>query len=98
MAGSFNAQYQQVQPRVKAVCETYGLPYVQDSLFRRFVRLWKILLGVESMKIGYTSESGVPDCRDGMLPHPIKPVLTAAGWRREGAGGFSGESLAGSRW
>jgi len=48
-------QYQQVQPRVKAVCEKYGVPYVQESVFMRFVKLWKILLGVESMRIGVTT-------------------------------------------
>jgi len=48
-------QYQQVQPRVKALCEKYEIPYVQESVFARFVKLWKILLGVESMQIGYTS-------------------------------------------
>jgi fatty acid desaturase len=48
-------QYQQVQPRVKALCEKYDIPYVQQSVFRRFVKLWKILLGVESMRIGDTT-------------------------------------------
>lgn len=45
-------QYQQVQPRVKAVCEKYGLPYVQESIFARFRKLWRILLGVDSMQVG----------------------------------------------
>ena len=49
-------QYQQVQPRVEALCEQYGIPYVQEGLFTRFVKLWKILLGVESMRIGHTSK------------------------------------------
>ena len=43
-------QYRLAQPRVKAVCAKYGVPYVQESVFKRFVRLWKILLGVESMR------------------------------------------------
>jgi fatty acid desaturase len=47
-------QYQQVQPQVKALCEKYGIPYVQESIFRRFGKLWKILLGVESMRMGRT--------------------------------------------
>ena len=50
-------QYQQVQPRVKALCEKYDIPYVQESVFTRFVKLWKILLGVESMRIGDTTGS-----------------------------------------
>jgi fatty acid desaturase len=53
-------QYQQVQPRVKALCEKYDIPYVQESIFTRFVKLWKILLGVESMRIGDTSGSAEP--------------------------------------
>ncbi len=55
-------QYQQVQPRVKALCEKYGIPYVQESVFARLFKLWKILLGVESMRIWNTpvqSESAV---------------------------------------
>lgn len=48
-------QYQQIQPRVKALCEKYDVPYVQESVFRRFSKLWKILLGVESMRIGDTT-------------------------------------------
>ena len=53
-------QYQQVQPRVKALCEKYDIPYVQESVFKRFLKLWKILLGVESMRIGDTSGSVEP--------------------------------------
>ncbi len=47
-------QYQLAQPRVKAVCEKYGVPYVQESVFQRFAKLWKILLGMESMRIAET--------------------------------------------
>ena len=61
-------QYQQVQPRVEAVCEKYGIPYVQEGLFTRFVKLWKILLGVESMRIGHTSPTG--DLPNATLPAP----------------------------
>lgn len=48
-------QYQLAQPRVKAVCEKHGVPYVQESVFKRFVRLWRILLGVDSMRIADTT-------------------------------------------
>ncbi len=64
-------QYQLVQPRVRAVCEKYGLPYVQESLWKRFVKLWKILLGVESMRIGHTSQH-VDSTSDA-----AKPILPA---------------------
>lgn len=53
-------QYQQVQPRVKALCEKYGIPYVQESIFTRFAKLWKILLGIESMQIGDTTRNSEP--------------------------------------
>ena len=63
-------QYQQVQPRVEAVCKKYGIPYVQESLFTRFVKLWKILLGVESMRIGHTSKQGDPPAHNAIQPAP----------------------------
>ncbi len=63
-------QYRQAQPRVKAVCQKYGIPYVQESLFTRFFKLWKILLGVESMRIGHTSKRVDPAAHDAMLPAP----------------------------
>ncbi len=48
-------QYQMVQPRVKALCEKYDIPYVQESVWKRFAKLWRILLGVESMQIAMTT-------------------------------------------
>ena len=58
--GQIRDEYQQVQPRVKALCEKYDIPYVQESLFKRFVKLWKILLGVDSMRIADTTGSAEP--------------------------------------
>mmetsp|Transcript_17799 Transcript_17799/g.44966 ORF Transcript_17799/g.44966 Transcript_17799/m.44966 type:complete len:486 (+) Transcript_17799:177-1634(+) len=43
--------YQRCAPKVKAVCEKYGVPYVQENVF---VRLWKTLqigVGTKSMKV-----------------------------------------------
>jgi len=34
------SRYQRAQPKVKALCEKYGLPYTQESVFKR---LWKTL-------------------------------------------------------
>lgn len=61
-------QYQQAQSRVKAVCEKYGVPYVQGSVFKRFIRLWKILIGIDSMRIADTSASRSqrPLCEQGV--------------------------------
>jgi fatty acid desaturase len=69
-------QYQQVQPRVKALCEKYGIPYVQESIFTRFFKLWKILLGVESMRIGNTTGDVEPAAEVVDMTAP-RPTLTS---------------------
>jgi len=43
-------QYQKVQPRVKALCEKHGLPYVQESVFRRFSKMAKVFVGRTLMR------------------------------------------------
>lgn len=43
-------KYKQYQPKVKALCEKYGVPYTQDSLFNRVKRTLKIMVGDTSMK------------------------------------------------
>jgi fatty acid desaturase len=43
-------QYQLVQPEVKALCQRYGVPYVQDSVWRRAWMLVQICVGVRTMK------------------------------------------------
>jgi fatty acid desaturase len=42
-------QYQLIQPEVKALCKRYGVPYVQDSVFRRAWMLVQICVGNRSM-------------------------------------------------
>jgi len=42
-------QYQKAQPKVKALCEKYQIPYIQDSVWKRFLKLLPIILGDESM-------------------------------------------------
>lgn len=42
-------QYQFIQPEVKALCKRYGVPYVQDSVFRRAWMLVQICVGNRSM-------------------------------------------------
>ena len=69
-------QYQQVQPRVRALCEKYGIPYVQESIFTRFVKLWKILLGVESMRIGDAPGEAEPASPEIDMAVP-QPTLTS---------------------
>jgi fatty acid desaturase len=43
-------QYQRVQPKLRALCERHGLPYVQESVFRRASRALDIIVGRASMK------------------------------------------------
>jgi fatty acid desaturase len=47
-------QYQLIQPRVKAICEKHGVPYVQESVFKRARRLVDIMVGKTSMLRGRT--------------------------------------------
>jgi Fatty acid desaturase len=41
--------YQRIQPKVKAICERYGVPYVQEPLHKRVRQLVRIMVGKASM-------------------------------------------------
>lgn len=43
-------KYQQFQPRIRAICEKYGVPYVQEGVFQRAKRLLDIMVGKTTMK------------------------------------------------
>jgi fatty acid desaturase len=43
-------QYQKLAPKVKAVCEKHGIPYVQQSVFKRLGQLIGIMVGKRTMK------------------------------------------------
>jgi fatty acid desaturase len=43
-------QYSKAQPRVEAICEEHGVPYVQESIFARFRKLVRIATGKDKMK------------------------------------------------
>jgi fatty acid desaturase len=43
-------QYQRLQPRVKAVCEKYGVPYRQESVFARLKKMVAISTGRADMQ------------------------------------------------
>ncbi|MCH9697701.1 MAG: fatty acid desaturase [Gammaproteobacteria bacterium] len=53
-------QYQRLQPHVKAVCEKHGLPYRQQSVFKRLLKAIDIMVGRTQMQTmdqqAYTSE------------------------------------------
>jgi fatty acid desaturase len=43
-------KYRQVQPRVKALCAKYGVPYVQESLFARLKKMSDVVVGKSAMR------------------------------------------------
>ena len=47
--------YQRVQPKVKALCAKYGVPYVQESVLTRFKKMLDVAVGRTSMLRGKTS-------------------------------------------
>jgi len=59
-------RYREVQPKVAALCEKHGIPYVQESVFKRFAKMAKIFVGKESMR------------RDDQTVLPRKPKKAAA--------------------
>jgi len=48
--------YQRVQPKVKAVCEKHGVPYVQEPLHRRLAQLLGIVTGERRMQASRTRD------------------------------------------
>ena len=44
-------KYQEAQPKVQAICEKYGVPYVQESVFKRVKKLVDIMVGNTTMKM-----------------------------------------------
>ncbi|MFO0951911.1 MAG: fatty acid desaturase [Isosphaeraceae bacterium] len=42
-------KYQQAQPRLKAICDRHGVPYVQQGVFQRLGQLIRIMTGATSM-------------------------------------------------
>ena len=43
-------QYQRLAPKVRAVCEKHGVPYVQQSVFARLRQLVGVMVGTRSMR------------------------------------------------
>ena len=48
--GHPDAPVPRVQPKVKALCEKYGIPYVQESVFTRAKKMVAVAVGRASMK------------------------------------------------
>ncbi len=43
-------KYRQAQPRVEALCEKYGIPYVQEGVFKRVKKMMDVAVGKTSMR------------------------------------------------
>jgi fatty acid desaturase len=43
------SQYQILQPQVKALCQKYGIPYVQESVWKRLKKTVDVMVGNRSM-------------------------------------------------
>ncbi|MBT9546074.1 MAG: fatty acid desaturase [Candidatus Sericytochromatia bacterium] len=44
-------RYGQVQPKVKALCEKYGVPYLQEDVFKRFGKMLDVTTGQSDMPV-----------------------------------------------
>ncbi len=42
-------KYRQIQPKVRAVCEKHGIPYVQESVWKRAAKLKDVFVGNTKM-------------------------------------------------
>ena len=49
-------KYKEYQPRVKAICEKYNIPYKQESFSKRLRKMLDIAVGKSSMKRVKTME------------------------------------------
>jgi fatty acid desaturase len=51
-------KYRQAAPRLKAICRKHGVPYIEESVFRRFGKLWSILMGDTDMRRAQPATAG----------------------------------------
>ena len=55
-------KYQEIQPKIQALCSKYNLPYLQESMFKRFRKFLQICLGDGTM-VRVHSEGGTVHTR-----------------------------------
>jgi fatty acid desaturase len=60
-------QYQRIQPKVRALCEKHGIPYVQESVWTRARKMVDIIVGKSSMRRLVRREAAAP-AAPGPLP------------------------------
>ena len=69
-------QYQRAHPRVKAICAKHGVPFVQESVFKRAKKLVDVMVGRTSM-MWWDTESNTPqDARH--IASPPEAAVAAA--------------------
>ena len=61
-------KYQEIQPKVQALCNKYNLPYLQESVFKRFRKFLQVCAG-DSTMVRVPSEIG-------RVHTPLKDVAT----------------------
>lgn len=49
-------QYRKAQPKVKEICARYGVPYVEENVFKRVRRMWSIATGKKRMRWATTPD------------------------------------------
>jgi hypothetical protein len=54
-------QYQLAAPRLRAICEKYGVPYVQESVWTRLRKTTDIMVGKSTMRVFPTEYEPVRD-------------------------------------
>ena len=42
--------YRRIRPKVQAVCERHGIPYVQEPVTRRFAKMARVFVGTARMR------------------------------------------------
>lgn len=67
-------KYQEVQPKVKALCEKYGIPYVQESVFSRVKKMVDIAVGKTSMRRGVTRAAPQKAVRQASVPAAMPAI------------------------
>ena len=43
-------KYRQAAPAMKEICRRHGVPYIEENVFRRFGKLWSIMMGDSTMR------------------------------------------------
>lgn len=67
-------QYRKAQPKVKEICERYGVPYAEENVFKRAKRMWDVATGKKRMRWATTTDHTRPEEK----PDSFDDALSAA--------------------